>query len=259
MIVKKHSLGQVFLKDQSYIEKILNCIDQNAKKIVEIGPGTGQITGSLVKQTKFLYCIEIDSRLCSFLKDKFSTLPQIKIIQSDILKFKLSELGKKITIFGNVPYYISSQLIDYLIYYRKYIQRVYLTLQKEFVQKLIAKKGSNQYGFLSCFIQYYAKVEKIFNIPAGAFEPHPKVDSSFITFEFYQKPPYKAKNEEFLFELIRKAFLNRRKKISNTVDVVANKEDFFSKLGVDSALRPQDISLKEYITIANKLYSFRKK
>jgi 16S rRNA (adenine1518-N6/adenine1519-N6)-dimethyltransferase len=254
MIRQKRSLGQVFLKDKKYIEKIINCLDLEDKKVLEIGPGKGEITYLIGKEAKKLYCLEIDQRFYSFLKKKFSPKSNVEIICADILKFDLSRLGRKITVFGNVPYHISSKLIEYLIFYRKYITKAYLTLQKEFAQKLIAKSGDGQYTFLSCYAQYYAKVEKLFCIPAGAFSPHPKVDSTFISLEFVKQPPYKAKSEDFLFKIIRRAFSNRRKKVINSISLAGDKNLIFEKIKVDSGARAQDLSLKEYIKIANCLY-----
>jgi 16S rRNA (adenine1518-N6/adenine1519-N6)-dimethyltransferase len=254
MIRKKRSLGQVFLKDKKYIEKILNCLEVEGKTVLEIGPGNGTISSLLGKKAKKLYCVEIDSRFYNFLKEKFSQSPNIEIIHTDIFKFDLAKLGKRLVIFGNAPYYISSQLIEYFVSYRNYIDQAYLTFQKEFVQKLLAKKSNGQYTFLSCYIQYYARVKKLFDIGAGAFDPHPKVDSTFICLDFYKRPPHMAKSEEVLFKTIRSAFSSRRKKIINSLPIPSDKVDFLSKIKIDPNLRAQDLSLKDYILIANSLY-----
>jgi len=254
MIKQKRSLGQIFLKDKRYIQKILNQLSISKKTVVEIGPGTGEISALLAKQVRRLYCVEIDSGLYNILCKRFCAQANIEIIRADILDFALSKLGKKIIVFGNVPYYISSQLIEYLICYHKCIDKAYLTFQKEFAQKLLAEEGQSQYTFLSCHIQYYAKVKKMLDIPAGAFDPHPKVDSSFINLKFRKYPLYKVKSEKLLFRTIRTAFSNRRKKIINSLPISGNKADFFSQLKIDPDLRPQNLSLKEYVLIANKLY-----
>ena len=250
---QKRSFGQVFLKNQKYIRKILDSLDFDGKTVLEIGPGMGVITGALISRVKYLYCVEVDRRLCGFLKENFGHKKNVEIIHADILKFPLSDLGNNITIFGNVPYQISSQLVKYLIKHRKSIRHAYLTFQKEFVRKLTAKPSTRDYTFLSCYSQYYAKIEELFDIPASAFEPIPGVDSAFSKFNFYHKSPYKVKDEEFLFRVIRKAFAGRRKKIVNSLSIIPKGPDFFSSLKINPASRAENISLKQYISIANKL------
>ena len=137
---QRHSLGQIFLKNKKYIDGIFDCLEIEGKKVLEIGPGEGEISWYISDKAEYLHCVEIDSRFCSLLKDKFAKKTNVEIIQGNILEFPLSKLGKEIVIFGNVPYQISSHLIDYLIRYRKFISKAYLTFQKEFVQKLIAKQ-----------------------------------------------------------------------------------------------------------------------
>lgn len=254
---QRRSFGQVFLKDKRYIQKILDNLELEGEIVLEIGPGRGAITDYLSGRAKHLYCVEVDRRFCNFLQAKFSKKKNVEIIHADILKFPLSKLGKNIIVFGNIPYHISSELIKYLIDYRKCICRAYLTFQKEFVQKITAKPSSNGYNFLSCYLQYYAAIERLFDIKASAFEPVPKVNSTFSKITFYPKLPLVAENEDFLFKVIRKAFSGRRKKIVNSLPVPEDKLKFFSALKIDPNLRAENISLEEYVSIANSLYRHR--
>jgi 16S rRNA (adenine1518-N6/adenine1519-N6)-dimethyltransferase len=242
------ALSQIFIKDKRYIRKILSYLDEE-EEILEIGAGRGELTQHLVKKAKFLYCVEIDFRLFNLLKKKFSCFSNIEIIHADILKFPLSSLEKQLVIVGNIPYHISNRLIRYLIDNRKYIKKAFLTFQKEFAQKLDAKVSTSGYSFLSCYIQYYAKVERLFTIPAKAFYPPPKVDSAFCRLEFYRKPIYKVEDESFLFQLIREAFRSRRKKIINSLPLLKKRPDTLSKINPN--LRAENLSLKEYIWLVN--------
>ena len=159
-------------------------------------------------------------------------------------------------VFSNVPYQISSDLINYIIRYRNYIDKAYFTFQKEFADKLAAKPSTGQYNFLSCYIQYYAKIKELFDIPPSAFRPHPKVNSCFLQVEFYRRLPYKARDEEFLFSLIRKAFSQRRKKISNSLKCDYCKDTLKAlsvDLNVNLSRRPEEISLEDYCRIADYL------
>ena len=251
-----HSLGQVFLNNQTAIEKIIKILNPSRKNILEIGPGRGQISEILAKKARNFYAVEIDKRLASLLKNKFKAEKNVSIFQADILKFPISELKKKLTIFGNIPYQISKKIIYYLIENRKLINFAYLTVQKEFAQKLIAKPSSKAYGSLTCYLQYYAVIEKLFDIQASAFVPVPKVDSTFCKISFYQKSPYDVKDVDFLFKVIHKAFSNRRKKIINSLPDLAGDDKFFSSFKMSPNLRAENISLREYILIANRLYHY---
>ncbi|MCK9572997.1 MAG: 16S rRNA (adenine(1518)-N(6)/adenine(1519)-N(6))-dimethyltransferase RsmA [Candidatus Omnitrophica bacterium] len=254
-----HSLGQVFLTEKNYIQKIINSLVIEDEIVLEIGSGPGEISAAIGKRCKFLYCVEFDPRFVSVLEQKFKNERNVRVIHSDILKFNLSERNERLVIFGNVPYQISNSLISYLIDNRTFIKKAYLTFQKEFVDKLIAETGNKDYGFLSCFIQYYAGIEKIFDIPRGAFTPVPKIDSSFISLDFYDEPQDAAEDENLLIRIIREAFNQRRKKISNSLSKFIASDDFFSSLKVDPNARAENVSLKEYVDIANKVYKERLK
>jgi len=237
---------ELYPVDKGYIEKILNALDIEGQRVMEIGPGEGVISEYIGARAKHLCCVEYDERFCGLLKEKFRKKNNVEIVHNNILKFPISKLGSNLVVFGNVPYRVSSSIVEYLIQNKTYINKAYLTFQKEFVQKLMACAGEKQYGFLSCYIQYYAKVKKIFNVPAGAFWPKPKVDSSFVEIEFYKKLPCKVRDEELLFKVIRKAFSNRRKKISNSLKLPEDIE-------INYNLRPQDLSLEDYIKISKTL------
>lgn len=254
-IRQKHSLGQIFLRDKKYIRKILTNLDIDGKTVLEIGPGKGEISDYLHQRAKYLYCVEIDPRFCNFLKNKFRKKSNVKIIQGNILEFPFSKLGNELVVFGNVPYQISSELVKYLIRNRKHITKVYITFQKEFAQKLIAESVTNAGSFLSYYAQYYARLKKIFDILPEAFFPAPKIKSSFMSLEFYRDLPQQAKDERILFETIRKAFSARRKKIVNSLPTSGDKYEFFYSIGINPDLRPANISLHEYIAIADKLFS----
>ncbi|MBD3263707.1 MAG: ribosomal RNA small subunit methyltransferase A [Candidatus Omnitrophica bacterium] len=244
-----HFLGQIFLKDTKYIEKISSCIPAAGRILVEIGGGKGAITDILSRRARFVYCIELDKNLCVFLRKKFKNRNSLKIINADILKTDIEKLGDNLIVCGNIPYYISSELIVYMVFRRSAVEKAYFTVQKEFARRLTAQPGDEGYGYMSCYIQYYAKLKKIFDIPKGAFLPHPKINSSFIEFDFSHRSPLSAEEERVLFEIIQKAFSNRRKKVINSLkkdlpvlEQKAKKTDILN-------LRPQDLSLEDYIHV----------
>lgn len=253
------SLGQVFLNDKNYIQKILEVLKPKDKSILEIGSGPGELSMQIAKQSRFLYCIEFDPRFVKLLENKFKNIPNVRVIHSDILKFDISKLDEKVVVFGNVPYQISSGIIEYIIGNKGTISEAYLTFQKEFTDKLTAKVSTKAYGFLSCYAQYYAKINKFFDIPRQVFKPCPKVDSSFVKIEFYNKSVYEETNEACLFKVIRMAFNQRRKKIRNSLFLTDDECIFFSSLGIRPDSRAENISLSDYVLIANKLFQRKQK
>ena len=251
----KKSFGQNFLRDKRFIAKIVSSIKLDNDTVVEIGPGSGQVTRYLADKAAKLYCIEKDVNLVNLLKKRFAS-DSVKFISGDILSFDLSSFNKKVVVLGNVPFNISNRLIRYLIDRRIFIKECYFTFQKEFARKLAAYPSVKDYGYLSCLIQYYANVKIIFDIPGSAFYPVPKVDASFIKIRFFDKLPVKVKDESALFKLIRSAFSSRRKKIINNLSRFGGKE-YVSRVlksaGIDISLRPQDLSLDDYCRILNNL------
>ncbi len=247
------SFGQVFLKGKTYVKRIIDDLDIEGKTVVEIGPGSGAMTSWLLPKAKKLYCVEFDPRFCKLLNVRYEEDKRIEIICQDILKFNLNSLDEKVVVYGNVPYHISNKLIQWLIKNKDRVEVAYLTLQKEFVDKLVALSSSKEYGFLSCFLQYYAKVQKSFDIPRRAFVPVPRVDSAFMKISFYDELPIRAQDEDHLFSLIKRAFSNRRKKLSNSLKLNSDQIAQLKSRGIDLELRPQELSINDYVTLSNTL------
>ena len=175
-------------------------------------------------------------------------------INQDILKLKLADFDTKLLVFGNVPYNISSQLIHYLVEQREYVEIAYLTLQREFAQKLIATPPSKSYGYMSCYLQYFACVRILFTIPRSAFSPQPGIDSSFVEIRFLPCSRYPVASTQLLFTLIKTAFSQRRKKIVNSLAALYPKdvlEEALRELEIDSGARADHLSLKDYCRIAD--------
>ncbi len=174
------SLGQNFLVDERIQQKIVNtCLLKVDDTVLEIGPGKGAITARILPLVKRLVVVEKDRQLVSFLKENFLE-PQLEIVEGDFLKMDISSLGNNLIIVGNIPYYISTPIIEKILANKDKIQRAYLTVQLEFGQRLGAMPGNKDYGSLSCFVQYHADVKVLFKISPGSFHPQPKVHSCFV-------------------------------------------------------------------------------
>jgi len=278
-IKPKKRLGQNFLTDKNIQRKIIASLAlEPSDVILEIGAGTGVLTGLIASRAKKVYAIEIDPGLCAVLQNNLSysgthnliaplekknrqlsnvspELPysNVKVINEDILKFDLvkhiRKSAVKLKVVGNIPYYISSPIIEYLFKYKDIISEIFLTLQKEFAVRLCALSGSKDYGAFSCFMQYYSEPKVIFEIKKSCFFPVPKVDSSFVKLAMRMQPPVIPKNEELLFKIIRAAFNQRRKVLKNSLEGLIKKErlqDFFVKYSVNINTRPEELSLEDF-------------
>ena len=252
----KKSLGQNFLVDKNIRNKIIeSCAFEAADTVLEIGAGRGELTEILAQKVKKLFAVEIDLDLHLLLKDKLREQGNVEIIHKDILKFDIKRrTGKiKIKVIGNIPYYISSPIIEHLFKYRDKIETVFLTVQKEFAQRVVARSGSKEYGSFSCFVQYYAEPKVIFHISKNCFYPVPKVDSSFLRLEIRKKLLLSPKKEKLLFKIIRAAFNKRRKTLRNSLEGVLPQkklEQFFDKYGIDVNIRPEMLSLRDFENLA---------
>ncbi len=252
----RKGLSQVFLRDPRFIKKILEKITINHEDVIEVGSGDGALSRSLAREAKALYCVELDERLSQRLSKGLEQFPNAQVINADILSLSLRSLSRKFTLVGNIPYHISKKFIRYLIDNRSMVRAAYLTVQKEFADKLLARPKTSAYCPLSCFLQFYATVTRFFNIPSSAFYPAPKVKSSFLMVHFHDNPASPIDHDCF-FEVIDRAFSQRRKKIINSLSSLFNPDEL-SHLKIDSDSRAQDLSVDDYRLLADSLERKRK-
>jgi len=260
-ILPKKSLGQNFLADQNIRNKIIASLDlQPDDLVLEIGAGRGELTELISQRVKKIYALEIDARLHLALSESLAKCQNIQIMHQDILKFDLAKFVKghkikgKLKVFGNIPYYISSPIIEQLLKFRAYLSAIFITTQKEFAVRLASAPGSKDYGSFSCFVQYYALPKILFQISKNCFKPSPKVDSSFLELKIREKPAVSVKDEGLFFRVIRAAFGQRRKTLRNSLSSLVSEESlhkFFTESGLDIKVRPERLSLKDFALLAN--------
>jgi 16S rRNA (adenine1518-N6/adenine1519-N6)-dimethyltransferase len=255
----KKRLGQNFLSDSNILSKMIGACDLNVlDSVLEIGSGKGDLTRLIAKVAGNVLTVEIDWDLIPGLKDAFKDYKNIKLLHRDILKVNLArsfaKSRNKIKVIGNIPYNITTPIIQRLFKYRHKIKTVFLTVQKEFAMRIAAIPGSKQYGSFSCFIQYYSMPKILFTIKSGSFFPSPKVDSCFLRLDIRDEPRIEVKSEKKLFKIIRAAFNQRRKTLKNSLEgvVCLKKIDlFFEKTCLDPNIRPEMLSLDEFAVLAN--------
>jgi 16S rRNA (adenine1518-N6/adenine1519-N6)-dimethyltransferase len=259
----KKRLGQNFLSDRNILTKIVDSSELNPADIVlEIGSGCGELTKMIAERVFKVYAVEIDTALCNGLLENIKGIPNIEVINKDVLKLDFKGLFKKaqrklkdctIKVIGNIPYYISSPIIEYLFGFRYAIDSIFITVQKEFARRMVAPSGSRVYGSFSCFVQYYAQAKILFDISKNCFFPRPEVDSSFLRLEIKKELPLDNSEERLLFRIIRAAFNQRRKTLRNSLTGIVGSQkllSFFSIYGIDKNTRPEDLSLSDFIALS---------
>jgi len=248
----KKRFGQNFLTDKAIINSLIEAISpQPDDLMVEIGPGLGALTQPLLTKLNHLHVVEIDRDIIQWMQNFYPT-DKICIHNSDVLKFDFTQIGQRIRIVGNLPYNISSPILFRLLENTKQIIDMHFMLQKEVVERMVALPSTPEYGRLSVMLQYRLKMEYLITVPPEAFEPAPKVESAFVRCIPHQALPYPAKDEALFAKVVLAAFGQRRKTLRNTLKALLDDEGF-SKLNIDSQLRAENLSVSQFVAIANFL------
>ncbi|QDE30239.1 16S rRNA (adenine(1518)-N(6)/adenine(1519)-N(6))-dimethyltransferase RsmA [Shewanella polaris] len=248
--------GQNFLTDQGVISSIVGAIaPDNDHIIVEIGPGLGALTEPVADMIDNLTVVELDRDLVKRLQYHPTLKDKLTIHQGDALQFDFSQLqqaGKKMKVFGNLPYNISTPLMFHLFEFAEQIETMHFMLQKEVVLRLSASPGTKAYGRLTVMAQYYCQVVPVLEVPPTSFTPAPKVDSAVVRLLPYEVKPWPCKNVDVLRHLVTTAFNMRRKTLRNNLKTLLSDDDF-ATLQIDPSLRPEQISVPQYVAMANML------
>ena len=260
MIRAKKSLGQNFLIDENILEKITNSTEIYNRIILEIGPGTGNLTSYILKKNpKKMFVIEKDNKLASDLENKFNN--QITIINEDVLKIDETKLFKEeVTVFGNLPYNISTEILSKWITNLKdnfWFECLVLMFQKEVADRIIAKLNTSNYGRLTILTNWKLNVKKICDIGPNSFSPKPKIDSTLLHFE-PKKDFFKFKNPLNLEKITRIFFNHRRKMIKKPFNqIFSENKNISEKLNLDLNLRPQNLDLITYYNLTREYEKLR--
>ena len=255
MIKPKKSLGQNFLVDNNILNKIINLSEINNNNIVEIGPGTGNLTNKIIEQKpKNLILIEKDQNLSSELKKRLKENKKINIFNEDILKFNLEKnIKKNSIIIGNLPYNISSQILIKLIRFNKWLpkyKKLILMFQKEVADKIHAKYNTSNYGRLAIVSSARLKIVNCFDVSPNSFYPVPKVKSSVLVFEPILNKDFKVKDIVNLEKISHIFFSRKRKMINKGFNQLFKKPlDVAKKININLSLRPNELTEKEYFKI----------
>ncbi|MDA7444556.1 16S rRNA (adenine(1518)-N(6)/adenine(1519)-N(6))-dimethyltransferase RsmA [Candidatus Pelagibacter ubique] len=261
MFVKaKKSLGQNFLIDREVLEKIVSITDITNKEVLEIGPGSGNLTTYILKKKpKKLYVVEKDDDLAILLKEKFDT--EIEIINDDILKVSESNISEqKLSVFGNLPYNISTEILSKWILNigsNFWFDSLILMFQKEVADRIISKFNNSNYGRLSILSSWKLNVKKILDIKPQSFSPRPKIDSSLLLFT-PKENFFKLNDPKNLEKITRIFFSQRRKMLKKPFNqVFDNGKEVAEKFDIDLNLRPQNLEPEVYFKLVKEYEDLR--
>ncbi len=242
--------GQNFLIDGSVVAAIVAAVaPRPGDRVVEIGPGLGALTGPLHERVNHLHVVEIDRDIIKHLEQMFAR-ERVTIHAGDALTFDFAALGRGLRVVGNLPYNISTPLLFHLAGSAAAIRDIHVMLQKEVVERMVARPSASDYGRLSVMLQYRFRMEHVLEVPAAAFHPVPKVESAVVRMTPFVRPPHPARDEALFANIVKAAFAQRRKTLRNALKLHFGADDF-RRLGVDAGLRAQDLPVADFVRLAD--------
>jgi 16S rRNA (adenine1518-N6/adenine1519-N6)-dimethyltransferase len=260
----RKNLGQNFLKEPATAERIVTLAEVGSNDdVLEIGAGLGILTIAAAKKVRKLWAVEKDRRLIPLLRSELQMqgIVNVEILEQDALTLELAALAgsSAITVIGNLPYNISSQIVIKLIQERRVVRRAVLMFQKELAERLCAQPGSRDYGRISVLLQYCAEIASLRNIKAEQFHPRPQIDSAVLRFDFKTHIDPQAKDEKMLTRVIQAAFGQRRKTLRNALTaggLPLEDEGIMQALqlcGIDPVRRAETLSVSEFVSLSNQV------
>ncbi|MGI5958804.1 MAG: 16S rRNA (adenine(1518)-N(6)/adenine(1519)-N(6))-dimethyltransferase RsmA [Massiliimalia sp.] len=259
------SLGQNFLINPSVCPRIAeDGIRGEHYGVIEIGTGIGVLTNELAKRAEKVVAIEIDDRLIPILEETLQEYDNIRIINNDVMKVDLAKLiaeefaGMDVCVCANLPYYITSPIIMMLLEEKLPIRSITVMVQKEAAARLCAQMGTRECGAVTFAVRYYSDPVQLFPVSRGSFMPAPNVDSAVIRLEVKQSPDHQAKDEKFLFRLVKAAFSQRRKTLANPVSGAlgipkSRIGEALTQIGLKPTARAEEVSFEQFIALADLL------
>ena len=263
------SLGQNFLISNEVVEKIVDC--SNISKddlVIEIGPGLGTLTKELLEKAGKIVAIELDKKMLSILKDRFSLYHNFSLINKDVLKVDLNKLikeekekngFKRAKIVANLPYYITTPIIMKLLEEKLDLESITVMIQKEVADRLVAIPGEKDTGAITYSVYYYSEAESVLEVPNNSFIPEPEVTSKVIKLNIRKETPVEVKSRKVMFRIIKCAFMQRRKTLLNALvneKVFLNKEEglkVLQELNLDENIRAEKLNLQNFADITNNI------
>ena len=269
-IIKKYDFsfqkryGQNFLIDEHVLDKIMDAARISGDDhVIEIGPGIGSMTQYLCERAGKVTAVEIDRELIPILNETLAGYDNVTVINEDILKVDIGSLtdgGRKAKVVANLPYYITTPIIMGLLESHAPVSSITVMVQKEVAERMVSGPGGKEYGALSLAVNYYSKPEVVANVPPNCFIPRPGVGSAVINLDIYDEPRVRVSDEKMMFKIIRAAFNQRRKTLTNSL---SNASDLgypkdriagvLKDMGLDERIRGEALKLEQFADLTDRL------
>lgn len=274
-IIANKRLGQNFLISDEVVDAIVAAAKlSKTDLVIEIGPGLGNLTKPLLENAGKVVCVELDSNMLQILKERFLLYSNLEIIKQDILKVDLAKLIREekqkntnlqtVKVVANLPYYITSPIMMYLLEQKLEIESITVMVQKEVAERFIAIPGQKQAGAITYTIYYYAEGEKVIDVPKDSFIPEPEVDSEVIHLKIRKEPLFPLAPDSLFFPMIKTAFSQRRKTLLNTLangNILSSKEEgkkILETLGLPETIRGEALSIEDFKRLAEMIEQKRR-
>jgi len=259
-------LGQSFLVDDHFNHAIVEALGVDSGEIVlEIGPGFGNLTELLLERSALVLAVEVDTRFCEYLAEKFNEYKNFHLLCKDILEVDFEGLrreyapnDRKLKIVGNIPYRLSSPIMKHIMLHKGSFGEAYLLLQKEVWERITGRPGSKDYGFLTVLVSLHFSVEKMFDISRESFFPVPKVDSAFV--RFVPTMNYDCDDPDLLLRILSRAFSERRKMLRNTLSSipglnigVSHISEILDAHGIPTSARPEELIPEQFLLLTDEI------
>lgn len=260
-LAPRKRMGQNFLIREEIAERIVeHCRLEDDAVAVEIGPGAGALTARLARRVRHLVAVELDRGLAALLREELAGFPRVELLEQDFLELDLAALAAThgaatLAVVGNIPYHITTPILERLFAQRAVVRTAVLLVQKEYAERLAAAAGTPEYGALTLFARYYALMEPLLPVRASAFWPRPDVDSMLVRFFLRDRPPVEVPDEALLFRIIRGAFHMRRKQLINTLEESLGLakpviDRLCRQVRIDPQRRGETLTLEEFAKLA---------
>ncbi|MGH8004486.1 MAG: 16S rRNA (adenine(1518)-N(6)/adenine(1519)-N(6))-dimethyltransferase RsmA [Limisphaerales bacterium] len=260
----KKSLGQNFLINKTIQKKIVSLLDLAPSDLVlEIGAGKGTMTVHLAESGAKLWAVEVDRKILPGLEVKLTPFSNASILPREIQTVRLEnlEVSGKFKVVGNIPYHLTSPILDWLMLQKERIERAVIMIQREVAKRFLAGPKTGEYSPLTFFVRFHFEVEKLLDVRPGNFYPKPKVNSTVVKLSPRSQTPWGVQNSEKFFKVVKKAFLHRRKTLLNSLvleKIASAKElgNIFNELRIPLKARPEDLGFEDFARLANRLLAF---
>ena len=262
-LAPRRRYGQNFLIREDLAQRIVDyCRLREDDVAIEIGPGAGALTPRIASRVRALVAIEMDAGLAELLREELAEIPRVEIVEGDFLEFDLATVARshqvsQLVVVGNIPYNVTTPILERLFAQRAVVRSAVLLVQKEYAERLAAAAGTPEYGSLTLFARYHALLEPLMSIRASAFWPRPDVDSMLVRFHLREHPPVDVPDEALLFRIIRGSFQMRRKQLINTLEQsLGISAEAVARLcrnaGIDPRRRGETLTLDEFAKLARE-------